>query len=305
MKSFRATMMLPMFGVFAALGVLAGCSGQAATDANGTTNTAVTAQGKHGHGPGMMAHGPEMLLFASLHAPINLTDAQRTTIQGLVDGLQPKGAAPADKTALVAGIRAGKIDTASVAFNKPADADIALRRTALAKSLTTLHDTLTAEQRVALVAAIEKRAEGGPKGEDHKGEGLKGEKGEKGEHGKMHGGFGPMHLLKDLDLTEEQEKAVKAAFEANKPAPPTETDREAMKANHIAMKKEMDARLQTFASDKFDANAFVAPPANAPKDGPAMHGDHFIKTLAVIVPILTPAQREKLASKIEKGPAAK
>ena len=69
------------------------------------------------------------------------------------------------------------------------------------------------------------------------------------------------------------------------------------------MKTAMDAKLQSFKSDSFDAKAFVAPPANAPKiGGPA---DHMAKELSAVVSVLTPAQREKLAQKIEQGPPAR
>ncbi|MGZ3421677.1 MAG: Spy/CpxP family protein refolding chaperone [Polyangiales bacterium] len=296
MKAFRSTisnwMMIPLFGVFASLGVAA-CSGQAATDGNASTNNAVTTvaqSDKPAHGPGMGMHGPASLLFAALHEPINLTDAQRSTIQAAVDTLKPK-APPADsghKAALVAAVRAGKIDTTALAI-KPEAIDHSAHTAAVAKALTTLHSTLTKDQRVALVAAVQKRAS------EHKFEGKDGQK---------HQGFGPMKMLDSLNLTPEQETAIKKELEANKPAPPTDAERAAMKTQHEAFRKEMDARLQTFAADNFDANAFVAPPANAPKMGPAMHGDRFLNDLAVIVPILTPAQRDMLAAKLEKGPPA-
>lgn len=58
---------------------------------------------------------------------------------------------------------------------------------------------------------------------------------------------------------------VRAAMEKTMPS---EADREAMKASHEAMRTAMRARLATFASDSFDANAFATPPASTPKMGP-------------------------------------
>jgi len=64
----------------------------------------------------------------------------------------------------------------------------------------------------------------------------------------------------------------------------------------------MDAKLQSFKGDSFDANAFVTPPAGMPKfDG----ANRMAKDLQVVVSVLDPAQREKLAQKIELGPQAR
>jgi hypothetical protein len=296
MKSLRASMMIPLFGLLA---TLAACSGQAQTDGTAQTNNAVanaSQSDKHAFGRPMMG-GPGMLVFAALHEPsLELTDAQRTTIQAAADSIAPKGppaGAQAHASALAAAVRAGKVDVATLS-PKMEIAPSEEHKTALVKALTTVHQTLTKEQRVALVAAVAKhqgKHGDGPKGEGPKHEGMKHE-------GGAH--FGPMRMLEGLDLTKDQEAAIQKELEANKPAKPTEAEREAMKAQHEAMKKELDARLQTFASDTFDANAFVAPIANAPKAAP--HGDRFVADLAAIVPLLTPAQREKLATKLEKGP---
>jgi Spy/CpxP family protein refolding chaperone len=305
MKSFRASLMVPMFALFASL---AACSGQAQTDGSAQTNNAVTnaaAEGKpaSSHMRGPMMGGPGMLVFAALHEDsLKLTDAQRTTIQAAADTLKPKGPPPgaeAHGKALAAAVRAGKIDTATLAKADVAPAMESEHKTALVNALNVLHKTLTKEQRVALVAAVQshKGKHGPMNGDAPKGEheGMKHHKGGEGH------AFGPMHMLKDLDLTADQQTAIEKELQANKPAKPTEAERDAMKAQHEAFKKELDARLQTFANDDFDANAYVAPIANAPK---MHHGDRFVTDLAAIVPLLTPAQREKLATKLEKGPAA-
>ncbi len=325
MKSLRAASIIPLLGLLASI---AACSGQAATDGAGDTNAAVTAAAqadKAGpHGPRRGMHGPAFLLFAALEEPIDLTADQRATIEAAVATLKPPTPKPEAKAelethrkALAAAVRAGKIDATALQLPKPDFTIADDQKAALAKALTTLHKTLTKEQRVALVAAVQKRAahfdghgpgpkhgpKGGPGAEDGaapKG-GPKGGPGFGAKHPGPH--FGPMGMFQDLDLTDAQKEAIRSELEANKPAPPTEADREAMKAAHEAMRKEMDARLQSFASDTFDANAFLAKPTSAPpKMGP--HGNPMLKALEVIVPILTPAQREKLATKIEQGPPA-
>ncbi len=315
MKTFRASMILPLFGLLASL---AACGAQAPSDGTGSTSSSVNtpapgAQSNPGeHHFGMhKGHGPAGLLFAALHEPINLTTDQRTTIEALVATLKPAAPMPppndAHKTALVAAIRAGQIDTTALALDiKPELVDHSAREVALAKALTTLHDTLSSEQRSLLVMGIEKKMADGPKGgPDHKwNKNEKNEKNDQVEH-KHPGGFGPMGMLKDLDLTKEQSDAIQAKLAANEPAAPSDADITAMKAQHETFKKEMDARLQTFADANFDATAFLAKPQGAP-DKPAFAGkgpmDHMLKDLAVIVPLLTKEQREKLATKIEQGP---
>jgi Spy/CpxP family protein refolding chaperone len=309
MKTFRASMVLPLFGLLASL---AACSGQSpSAEGTGAASSSLTTATQSesvpvpdhdGHDGKRMGHGPASLIFAALHAPINLTTEQRTTIESLVDSLKsqapkPSQAFEAHKAALANAIRKNEVKVEALAF-KPEVFEHAEKDAALAKALTTLHDTLTPEQRTQLVAAVEKRMEGKGKG-DHDHDGPKGKL-----EGKHHDGFGPMHLLEGLDLTKEQKDAIHTQLAANEPAPPTEEQKATMKAQHEAMKKEMAARLQTFVGDEFDATAFLAKPTNAPEKGKMGfgHGDRMLKDLAVIVPILTPAQRELLAAKIEKGP---
>jgi Spy/CpxP family protein refolding chaperone len=297
MKSLRTKIMIPMFALFASL---AACSGQApnegsASTANAVGVTAATIENQpHHHAPHM--RGPESLLFASLHEDIGLSADQKTKIESALATLKPAGDKPdfaAHQKAVADAIRAGKIDVAALQPPPPDAAQMDAHRAKLAAALDVLHATLTKDQRTALVNAIDKRMESehGPgKFDGKKFEGKK-------------EGFGPMHLLEGLDLTKDQTDAIHAKLAANAPAPKTDAEKEAMKAKHEEMKKEMEARLQTFVADDFDAKAFVAPP----KDAPAMmaHENPMLKDLAVIVPILTPAQREKLATKIEQGPGPK
>jgi len=244
---FLHSLLIPTFAAFM---LTTACSDQA-TDGSANSNSELTSpDGERGH----MRPGPAMLLFAALHESIGLTDAQRTTIEGLVEGVRPPPPPPIDRTKLASQVRAGAIDLEALRPDaEPPPPDL----TALAKALTTLHATLTSEQRAALVAAMKKRAMSAPP---------------------------PPSLLDrytDLALTEEQKTAIKTALEANKPEPPP---------------SDLAARLDAFATSTFDATAFVTPPSDAPK---MMAGDPMLRELAVVVPLLTPAQRETLAAKLE------
>jgi Spy/CpxP family protein refolding chaperone len=309
MSSIRATSTFSILGLLVAL---AGCSAESGTaSAAGTSDTAraqtaaltaPTGDATAARGPAHGPHpGPDFLLVAALHEPINLTDAQRVTLEGALTASRPATPPAFDRTrasALAAAIRAGSVDATTL---KPAgdDSGVAARRAASAEALTTLHATLTSDQRRALVDAVTKRsAERGAKAEGADGPGHM-------DHARgAHGPMGPMgHMVEGLDLTRAQEDAIRAKLDAQRPSPPTDADRAAMKAQHEAMRAAMDAKLQAFASDTFDATAFVTPPAGAVK-APGDHGDHFARELSIVTSVLDAAQREKLAARIEAGPPA-
>ena len=256
-----------------------------------------------GHrGERMHGGGPAMLLVTALHE-LDLTDAQKATIQAELDALKPNEAAKPDheaaRKALADAVRSGKIDESALAAQAPKPP---VDHARFAKAIGVLHDTLSAAQRKELVEKVSARMDkfGGPEGRPErgaKGDDARGPKGERGERGPgMHGPFG--HMLKGLDLTDAQKDAIKAAMEKSAP---TEEDREEMKANHEAMRAAMKERLQSFASDTFDANAFAKPPEGAPKMGRDPMS-RMVKVLAVVTPILTETQRAELAKRIEEAP---
>jgi Spy/CpxP family protein refolding chaperone len=240
--------------------------------------------------------------------------------------------------ALAAGVRAGKIDPAAVAAMPPPDPASNPRHAASVEALQTLHKTLTKEQRRALVDKLQKRAEehgprglfngkGPPGGPDGKGpppggpDGKGPPPGKGGPDGKgppggpdgkgppggpgkgpgMRGdkALGPAgFLLRDLELTDKQRDAIKQAMEAQKSATPP--DPEEMKKRFEAMQTAAKARLESFASDTFDAKAFLGPPEGSEAAGKKML-EQMAKHLAVIVPMLDATQREALAANLEKG----
>ncbi|WP_438034144.1 Spy/CpxP family protein refolding chaperone [Sorangium sp. So ce204] len=252
--------------------------------------------GGHRGGP----RGPEHLLRAALHE-LDLSDAQEATIEGALEGLRD-GAKERPKdgavfAALAEGVRAGKIDRAAIEAKLPDAGRAAEERHArVAGALSTLHATLTKEQRRQLVDAIAAKLDGrgkrGPRGGEHHRGGM-------GGPGMRGGPLG--HLLAGLDLRDEQRAQIDKALEA---ARPRDADRVGRKEDHAARRAEMRARLETFAADRFDANAFLPRPPAGEKMGPRAHLDRMVGALAAIVPILDEAQRKALAERIEKGPAA-
>ncbi|WP_437896776.1 Spy/CpxP family protein refolding chaperone [Sorangium sp. So ce124] len=312
---WRLGAVLPLVG---ALVGAAGCTaetGQGNTSPSDEAAEAALAQGpSRAGGPreGFGGHrggprGPEHLLRAALHE-LDLSDAQKATIEGALEGLRdgakegPKGGAVF--SALAEGVRAGKIDRAAIEAKLP-DAGRAAEehRARVAGALSTLHATLTKEQRRQLVdviaAKMDERGERGPRGGKQGGEHHRGDRGGMGGPGMRGGPLG--HLLAGLDLRDEQRAQIDKALEG---ARPSDADRDGRKEDHAARRAEMRARLETFAADRFDANAFLPQPPAGEKMGPRAHLDRMVGALAAIVPILDEAQRNALAERIEKGPFA-
>ncbi|MGZ3478572.1 MAG: hypothetical protein ACXVCJ_28990 [Polyangiales bacterium] len=279
MKSLRASFIAPLFGLLMSV---AACSGQAPTEGTASGENAVveTASATQHHSA-RKAQGPASLISIALRDPsIKLTDTQRATIEAAAKTLAPKHQDHStQKAALAAAVRAGNVDALMAKPSTDVKTD---KKAALSNALTVLHSTLTKEQRVALVAAAGKRHEGN--------------KGDKVAHAK-HDGKNGKGMFASLDLTQEQKDQIKAKMLEGKPAKKTEADREAMKAKFVAMKKARAEKLQSFTADSFDVAAFLA----RPEGEKAVHQGGMSHKLAVILPILTPDQREKLAIHIEQG----
>lgn len=253
-------------------------------------------EGRFGH-----ARGGHELLFVALHE-LDLSAEQRKTIEGAVEKLG--GKEPRDMTALhkalAEGVRAGKIDEAAVkAKVGDLEGKASARRAEAVKALETLHATLTPEQREELVSHLEEKMAKHPrKGERDKGEqtrrGPMGERGPMGRDGEKGEMFGPMgHLLRGLDLREEQRTAIKEKLQAQRPDKPS---REEMEKKHEEMRARMQASLQAFRSDKFDAEAALPAKMGEPPMG------HLVTALNAIVPVLDEGQRAELAKRLEEGP---
>ncbi len=231
--------------------------------------------------------GGSFLVYEALHEDIGLSPQQRSTISALAvksSETPPPAADTAKRAALAKEIRVGKIDPATVRADQQAMlAAMKQHQGAAATNVSQLHDALTKDQRAKLVGAIEAKQAQRAEGEGEERPGMSGPMG---------------HLLEGIDLTQAQKDQIDAKLTAQR-----NRESDAMKAQHEAMKKEMTAKLETFKADNFDANAFVAPSSNA-QQAIQTHATQFANELQTVVSVLTPAQREKLAQKIEQGPPA-
>jgi Spy/CpxP family protein refolding chaperone len=301
MISFRSSLSVSIVALVAAL---AGCSGGVETQAWASTGdnlaavSAPAANGAQSHHR-FASHergGADSLIRTALRAPINLSAAQRTTIEGLAKkdvSQKPEGANRGAK--LAAAIRSNTVESLQAPAPDAAARDA--RIAAKAAKLTALHDTLTPEQRAQLVDAVAKR------GAEHTAH--RSANGAKASAGRARSGRGSMRMLEGLDLTQAQEDAIKAKLDANRPAP-TPEQKAQWKAQRESMRAAREAKLETFKTASFDAKAFVTPvQGNRAPDASA----HHVNRLAVVTSVLTPAQREILAKRVEAGrqarPAAK
>lgn len=245
---------------------------------------------------GRMGHGPDLLFMTALNE-LELSDAQRTTIEGALEGLRkdrPEPPAHEDMKergkALAAAIRTNTVDAEALAPKDLEPPDFAKGREKLSAALKTLHDTLSKEQRSALVASIKERA---PKG----GGPDLGKKGPRGPHDRPD--FVGM-MLHGIELEDAQREKIDAALQAAGLAP-NDDDADAHQQLHQQMKAKMEAALEAFQRDVFVADDVVPAPPAKRMAGPGGPKD-FVKALEVVVPLLTVEQRAALADRIEAGP---
>jgi hypothetical protein len=254
------------------------------------------------------------LLKAALRE-LDLSAEQKAAVEGALAKLpappHERGEGPGKeaRAALARSVREGKVDPGAIpAAPRP---DFEAMQASAAEALQTLHRTLTPEQRRALVDALQMRAEehgpwgrgkGGPEGEGPR------EHGKHGPRGAGRDGLGPAgFFLRDLGLTELQKASIQKALResmADHAGDKGRPDPAALEKKREEMRAERKARLESFVGENFDARAFVAPPKDA-KEHPGLkeHGARMHRMLAVVVPLLDSAQREKLAQRIESGPA--
>jgi Spy/CpxP family protein refolding chaperone len=263
----------------------AAASAPASSAAPSASASAEAPKPGHAHHPG----GPLGTLLEAASA-LPLKPAQKATVEGLQKELQHEPGPSADvksfHTALVAGVRAGKIDmTKLVPLQAAFEKDIAARHEKEAAGLSALYTALEAPQRKALVAAV--RAKQAEHEAHHKAQQATPPK--PGEWAKRK----VERMTKELDLDATQQKAVEALLAKDENAKPG-----AAEAKHAEMKKQMDALLTAFEGEKFDAKKLeLGPPAGKKGPDPLTQRAQF---LSLLLPILKPAQREKLAASMEK-----
>ena len=253
-----------------------------APSASASAETPKPGYGRHGGGPaGMLFHAAEGL---------DLKPVQRTTIETLKQPLRdetgPSGDFKAFHAALIAGVRAGKIDLTKLAPLEAAiEKDMVAHREKEATALTALHAALDGTQRKALVAAV--RAKEAAHEAQHKAHQAEMPKPGEGAKRRVD------RLTKELDLDATQQKAVEALLAKDDSEKPG-----AMEAHHAEMKKQTDALLAAFEADTFDAKKLELGPPVGKKGGDPM--THHAQFLSQLVPLLKPDQRERLAVSMEK-----
>jgi len=252
-----------------------GCANaqEAATaDPTGAATSAVEAasQGTSGH--------PFLGRVKSALASVNLTDAQKTTLQTVETTLQAqtapvRSARQAFGSALSGQVAKGAIDPNALATplaNLAQAADNA--KPAFQTAANALYTTLTAPQREQFVAAMKQQAEafhGG--GHDH------------GPHARL------KKLAAELNLTTDQIASIRTAVKAQWAGH--------AKGEFGAAKERMQTLAQAFTSSSFDAAALDVGSglSKMASDGP----NHLVKMIGIILPILTPGQQQQLAQIIQ------
>ncbi len=289
-KSFKLLTSV-LFAASLAIGGCASAGSNIEADDNVASGSeaASAADAKH-EMHGMRGHP----LLAAALKDLELSAEQRKTIDAAVDNLHAdkQDEMKAMHKTLADQVRAGKIDEAALkAQAGDLDKAKAEHRAAVVKAVETLHATLTPAQRTQLVTLIKERMQerGEKMGEHH---GKKHDKGgNNGEHHARHGGP-MMFMLHGIDLRDDQKKAIEAAMP---PKPEKDADDKAAKfAEH---KARMDAALEAFKADKFDAAAVLPE-----HEGKHPMAERFVKMLEVVVPILDAEQRAELAKRVEEGP---
>jgi hypothetical protein len=230
------------------------------------------------------------LLRATNHMP--LTDTQKVTVRSLEEQLQTNlkdtGAAfQTFRTDLAAQVRSGAIDQTKVQIDECAASTALQAHVAKeADTLNELHAALDPSQRKAAVAGVRAR---------------------QGETGEVPGAADagmqtPEDLAKsrqarmtrDLGLDTAQQRQV-ASLLAERPAPSEDPMTEMMEDR----RRRTDALLTAFESDAFDARA--TPPAPTASAARMVHEGTELEVafLSRLLPILRPAQRDKLATNLE------
>jgi Spy/CpxP family protein refolding chaperone len=211
-------------------------------------------------------------------ATLNLRADQRATVDAararLQDATAPVREARAKLAAEVAQeVRAGQIDKAKIEpLADQVTAAVAATKPVVQDTVQKLHDTLDASQRTALVASMRERAS------------------QRG-HGEMRDHM--QQVAEELGLTDAQRASireqVKQAFAARS---------ETARAERGQMKTRMETLATAFQGEAFDAKALDVGVHGA-EGAKRLMGFHGV-FLDAAVPVLTPAQREILATKIQQ-----
>ena len=255
-------------------------------------SAAQTASAAEAPRPMMKPHqgGPVATLLAAAHDQ-SLKDDQKAALAKIDESLKPDQSGPPKemkdaRDTVVAGVRAGKLDTARIdAMHAAAAKAMQARQDRDADALTSLYKTLDAGQRKSVVAAA--RARDAARDErmmKHKAEGVADKDGDRAKR-KLE------RMTKELELDAAQQKTVEGLLAKNDPKPD-------MDAMHAEWKKKTEALYTAFESDSFDAKKLdLSMGGKRMREGMQQH----VQLLGQLLPILRPEQREKLAVSMEKA----
>jgi Spy/CpxP family protein refolding chaperone len=227
------------------------------------------------------------MLVAMSIKDLDLSADQKTAVEkvrsDLLAKMEPARAAGKDlANTLADGVAAGAVNRAKAdaAVNKLVTQVQAIHDASLT-ALDQLHDALNAQQRAALVDALQahwekwKEAQGSEELDDH-------------QHRPGH----LLGLVRDLGLTKDQAEKIKAKFHDQMKGSPQ--DRQ-----HKEVSDHLTAFATAFKADKFSAKSLTkakAANAHVARWG-ATRMERFLEAAA---PVLTPDQRTKLAQHIRE-----
>jgi Spy/CpxP family protein refolding chaperone len=233
-------------------------------------------------------------LFHAAH-DLTLTRDQMDSLDKIEAGLKAdddgiRTAMKAFRTDLLAGVRAGKLDTAKLTSDDAVvDKAISDHKDKEAAALDSLHTLLDPSQRAALVAAVH------AKQADREARMAGWMKAKAADGGAVDMGKKRLdRLTADLTLDAGQQKQV-AAILTKASDPP---DAAGMQTRWDDVTKRMASLLTAFAATTFDAkkaDLTILP-------GKAAHDplDHMAALFSQLLPILHPDQREKLAASVDR-----
>ncbi len=314
--SRSTTLRLVLLALLAGVPLASGCSGcdkpadnavdaasaASATPASSSASVAASAAATAAEPGGGRRGGQRGVSAAFFQSARTLEPAPAAEVKKKIDDAEALDAPPADNAAkeaakelhteLIAGIKAGKIESAKLEPKY-----VALEKIATAEhdkevaALNGLYAALDTAQRKAVVTSVRaKQAKRDERLLRMKG-GMLGAGGADAGRSNM-GKMRIDRLTRGLELDAEQQKKVDAVV------PPNGRDDAKTADLQADMKKRTETLLTAFEEDGFDAKK--ADSFDVKKSRAALEDE--TKLLTQILPILKPEQREKLAAKMERGP---
>lgn len=259
----------------------AACSPARTTEASPTAAEAA----RTGAARDAAERGPGYRIFRQIDA-LSLRPSQRAAVAEVEQNLRADLAPHRETVRQVAqtfagGIETGRIDAGETAAQQAAlVATIADMRASVASALDAVHDTLDAEQRLALVTNL-RAQHASDRGHEARGR----EEGAPRDHAPL------AKLALALALTDEQKQAVRDAFQkgTDEIFPDRKVRREVWEAK-------MKALADAFVTDSFNAADFDL--ATGAEDGIKAFGEASARAIALSGSVLSDGQRRSLAEMI-------